>query len=144
MFVSDPLHARENTLNSLLIFSWSMWILWVFFCFFCLLPALCYHLWFAGKRSWLVSFSPPGFSVLQPIRCLLHRPAEWSTCTVTTALRRAPAASSLTAPWRRHSSVSMDTAMLSSSSSLYPVGTKPTKSVCWCNWLHPWVLNVDF
>ena len=48
-------------------------------------------------------------------------------CTAMMALRRAAAASFPTAQWHKPSSVSMDTGMLSSSSSLCLVSTKPDK-----------------
>lgn len=57
----------------------------------------------------------------QPIKCLLRPLAGWSMCMAMTALRRAPAASSPTAPWPKRSCVSMDTVMLSSSSYPYQV-----------------------
>lgn len=75
------------------------------------------------------------FVLRQPTRCLRHRPAEWSTCMGMTALRRAPAASSLTARWRRLSSVSTDTAMPSSSLSLYLVSMKPSVCLSHCKTL---------
>lgn len=49
------------------------------------------------------------------------------------AQRRAPAASSPTAQWHRLSSVSMDTVMLSSSLSQYPVGTSDNLPVYFIN-----------
>ena len=121
-----------NVLKTLVIFSSSVEILYVdfvgvrseflfFFCSCTMLP----HMFCKGKKNMVGWCLTSGFLSPQPIRCLLHRPVEWFTCTVTTALRRAPAASSPTAPWHRPSSASMDTVMLSSSSSLSPVGTKP-------------------